>query len=333
MSSNDRRPYVTQADIAREAGVSRPLVSLVLRNSPKVSQEKRERVLKAAAKLGYIGSGIATSLAGNRSNLLVGYLAQNLRNELFIEVYQGMRQRFEPLGHRILIMEGSPNPEDEDRKLRDLISFRPDAVVLGGYAGSTSALKAASNTLPFVSVTRKISEQNVFSVLGDDYAGGMQATEHLLEQGHTAIAHIQLPSDIPYERRAQGYVDAMTDRGLTPRLATGGVTTESGYQAAKALLDSWRPTAIFCATDQLALGALDALRERGLRVPGDVALVGYDNTDTIRRLDISSVDQEAVHQGEVAAMTIIAANENEKAPPPVVTLTPRLMVRGSSTIT
>ena len=332
MSPQRRTRYVTQADIAAEAGVSRPLVSLVLRGAPNVSDEKRERVLAAARRLGYIESRLATDLAGNRSNLLIGYLPQSFGNRVFLDVYEGIASVLQPAGHHVLVMEGSVDPEQEDRNLRELVSFRPDAVILAGYSGSTDTLRAASTTIPFVSVTREMKERNVISVLGDDAAGTRAAVEHLIAAGHIHITHLELPDAMPYETRARTYAETMRAAGLTPHIVPTDITTEGGYRATCGLLDDgYRPSALFCGSDALALGAWDALTERHLAIPDDIALVGYDNTDIVRRLDITSVDQHTHTQGKIAAEAVLAACTGDTPPPEVQLVQPNLIERASST--
>ena len=295
---------VTQADLARRAGVSRSCVSRVVRGLDKVSDDKRERVLRAARELGYIDNGMATALAGNRRRNLVGFLPQSISNQVFGQVYDALKAGMSGDGPQFVIVEGSYDREEEDRQLRELVSFGPDCIVVAGYAGSTDALTAAAHSIPIVSVTRRIWETGVVSVFNDDRAGALLATEHLLSLGHRRIAHLQLPPDTPYEQRAAGYVTAMERAGLTPWLVTPDSYRQSdAYRAVRSLYESGaeRPTAIFCGSDHLALGVLDALHEVGVRVPQDVSVMGYDNQPVARLTGLSTVDQRAGYQGQVAA--------------------------------
>ncbi|VEG74685.1 LacI family DNA-binding transcriptional regulator [Actinomyces slackii] len=326
MSSSQRRRYVTQADVAREAGVSRPLVSLVMKGSPHVSDDKRQRVLQAAAELGYLGNGLATSLAGNRSHCIIGFLAQALSNPVFVDVHDGLAEELMAAGHRVVVMQGGMDPAQEDRSLRDLVALRPDGVVLAGYAGSTGALRAALHSLPVVCVTRDVPEAGVDSVVGDDDAAAREVTERLIALGHRRIAHVPLPASIPYEDRARSYAATMRDHGLEPLLIpTDQVSSASAARAVREAIDaSLRageplPTALFCGNDVLALGALDAVRERGLRVPEDISIVGFDDTEIAGRLGLSSVNQHSRELGRLAASILVArigggAAEKEAGP-------------------
>ncbi len=329
--------FVTQADVAKQAGVSRPLVSLVMRGSPKVSDEKRERVLQAAQELGYIGSSIATSMAGNRDRPVIGFLSQSLSNGFFTDIYRGIQKVAEPSGCIVVVMEGSLDPKKEDSSLRNLVSLRPHGIILAGYAGSTYALKAASSTIPFVSVTRDISDHNVSSIVCNDFDGGVMATNHLVEQGHERILHLALPKEIPYRQRAKGYLQAMEAANLQPNIRHVQQTEEAGRAAAlQVFTDSpgEYPTAIFCASDAIALGVLDAFRGLGVKA-SDCAVVGFDNITEAERLGLSSVDQKSQLQGSLAAKRLLRLLNQECDEPPsmVQVIDPQLIVRETSLTT
>ena len=149
---------VTQADLARRAGVFRSCVSRVVRGLDKVSDDKRERILAAARELGYIDNGLATALAGNRRRRLVGFLPQEISNTVFGDVYDSLKAGLGSEGCQLVIVEGSFDPDDEDARLRELVSFALDCIVVAGYAGSTDALAAAVHSIPIVSVTRRVDE-------------------------------------------------------------------------------------------------------------------------------------------------------------------------------
>lgn len=305
---------VTQADVAKAAGVSRSLVSRVMRGLDKVSEDKRERINRAAAELGYIDNGLATALAGNRTRQLIGFLPQDLGNDLFTDVFSGMKESLDPEHFDLVVVEGAMDPAREDARLRQLVALGPDAVVLAGYAGSQDALSAAVHALPIVSVTRPIELPGVMSVHGDDLAGARAATEYLLSLGHRRIAHVQLPPSIPYEQRARGYRQAMEEAGLDPWLVTPHVpTADAAAQALAHELDAagergqQGPTAVLCGSDNMALGVLEELGRRGLRVPGDVSVMGYDDQRAAGLVGLSTVDQGAREQGRIAGQLLQAA--------------------------
>lgn len=331
----EQRRRVTQADLAARAGVSRSLVSRVMRGLDKVSDDKRERILAAAAELGYIDNGIATALAGNRSHRVVGFLPQDLANDVFVDVFEGLKSVLDPADYHLVIVEGAMDPVLEDARLRQLVSYAPDCVVVAGYAGSTDALAAAVHAIPIVSVTRRIELDGVHSVYGDDRLGAGEATRFLIAHGHTRICHLQLPPSIPYEERAAGYVEAMEAAGLEPRLIAPATTSRSGAQEAvgRALDAGERPTAILCGSDNMALGVLEALEERGLAVPEDVSVVGYDNQRSARLVGLTTVDQDARAQGAFAAHRVrqlLGDEEPGEGSGPGRVFVPRLVERSTT---
>lgn len=331
-TGSGRRRYVTQADIARELGVSRPLVSIALKGRGRISEEKRRLILETAERMGYLGSGIATSLAGNRHSYLIGYLAQSLENPVFVNIFSALAATLEPLGHRVYCMQGGLAPDLEDHHLRDLVSFRPDGVVVAGYSSPTSALTAAARSVPVVTVTRLMEVARVDSILNDDHRGATLATEALIARGHTRIGHLRFPASIPYEMRANGYLETMQAHGLVPQLIDPPqFSTDGAHRAVSELIEAGElPTALFCANDMLALGAMDACAQHGLRVPEDLALIGYDNTDIARRLDLASVDQHAGELGRLAAQTLLARIPHPDAPSVSTVLEPTFIDRRSA---
>lgn len=333
MSPVGRRRYVTQADVARRAGVSRPLVSLVMQGSPHVSDEKREKVLAAAAELGYLNNGVATSLAGNRTRLVIGFLAQSLANPVFVDVYENLADELRPLGHSVVVMQGGFDPAEEDRSLRNLVTLRPDGLVVVGYAGSTSALRAAVHSLPVVAVTRQIDLDGVSSVDSDDQLSSELAVEHLTVLGHRDIVHLALPADIPYEGRADGFRVAMKRRGLVDRVVYPGLSAKGAAAAVEELIATDAlPTALYCGNDILAMGALEALAAHGVSVPADVSVVGHDNTSAAAQTGLTSVDQHAGQQGRIAAGIMMGMIGSTELPPETEKrrLAPELAVRRST---
>jgi DNA-binding LacI/PurR family transcriptional regulator len=286
-----------------------------MQGSPHVTEDKRRRVLQAAESLGYLNNGLASSLAGNRSHHLIGLLAESLSNPIFATVFDRLAEVLRAHEHAVVVMQGSTSAENEDRALRELVTLRPDGLILLGYAGSTSALAAAVHSIPVVSVTRKIEMLGVSSVFGDDDAGGSSATEHLIALGHTDIVHVGLPESIPYEGRATSYRTTMRHHNLVPRIVLPEFSVAGARDQVLELRREERlPTAFFCANDVLALGVLDGLRGSGLRVPEDVSVVGYDNTDQGAREGLTSIDQKVDRQATIAAETLSQRLEDPGAP-------------------
>ena len=316
--------------VAARPGVAKALVSLVLQNSPHVSDEKRRAVLEAVAELRYRPDPVARSLAQRRTRT-IGVIIDDLSNPWYVELLDGLRPVLHEQGLRPLLADG----RTEADAVQALSDLRVDGLVLVGTPSTAAVEQIDRLTAPLPTVvagTREPRLPSVDVVANDDYRGGHLATTHLLDLGHERVAHIIGEGEVG-RLRCASYEAAMTTAGLTPVSEAGDWTEARGRQAALALLRRPdRPTAILAANDLSAIGVLDAAHELGLRVPEDLSVVGYDNTvfAKLGRLSLTTVDSHNAEVGQLAGRTLTARLDGDESTVGTRLLTPALIVRSST---
>jgi DNA-binding LacI/PurR family transcriptional regulator len=322
---------VTIEDVARQAQVSRALVSLVMRDSPKVSPSKRSAVQNAARELGYTPNRLASRLASHRTQTL-GVLLLDLHNPVFADIYDGISEGVAESGKHLMVAVGSTDPDLETQAIRSLLDLRVDGLLLAGYTGKPEDLALMLRGTPAVVITREVDVAGVDSASASDFRGAQLAVEHLQQLGHKEIVHVAKPQGLPYPGRGLGYVNAMERQGLTPVMITADMTERGGRKAIDQYLDSGAavPTAIFAYNDLVALGVLDALSSRSISVPEAVSVIGYDNTELAgsQMVGLTTIDHHAHELGRLAAGTILRRLEGGSDSPQInIHVDPILVVR------
>ncbi len=318
--------------VAERAGVSRALVSLVMNNSPKVSDAKREAVLEAAAELGYRPNLHARNLAQQRTKTL-GMIINDIHNPFFAEVVYGVEAAAEAHGLEVLILNGGRDAERERRAVETHLQFQVEALILVGPKLDDEDILRASYVVPTVVVGAGRNHPGVDTITTDDERGAALAVEHLVAFGHTDIVHIDGNTNISGVPRSRGYEKAMRSAGLEPRILVGGDDEADAEAPVVELAETdSMPTAIFAFNDLIAAGALSTLEAAGLRVPDDVSVVGYDNTfiAELSHMSLTAVNQPRHQMGELAIRTILERIEDGRTEPARIDLVPTLAVRGST---
>lgn len=325
-------PKPTMDDVAREAGVSRALVSLVMRESDKVSERSRGAVLEAAQRLGYRPNLSARHLASKQTRTF-GMVINDLHNPYFAAVADGVKAAADGAGYRLLLNSAFLSDDDERRALETFIDFNVDGIILSGARVSKKVIEQVAASVPVVVASDPVRSSKVDTIHNDDHHGAEMVVEHLVGLGHRHIVHIDGGSGAGAKQRKQGYVATMERHGLEPSVVSGLFTEASGVVATEiALKQHPTLTAIFAGNDMCALGALDALDEAGKQVPADVSLVGYDNTfvAALRHVGLTSIDQGRDQIGRLAVEMLIERVEQGRSAARHVTTEPALVVRGTT---
>jgi LacI family transcriptional regulator len=321
----------TIVDIARLAGVSPATVSRVLTGSVPVAAETAAEVRKAVAQLGYRPNLNAQELVRGRS-MAIGVLTQHPASPYYGEIVRGIELGLEGTEYHAISASGYWDAELERAALELLLARRVDGLLVLGGRLPDAALAAANEHTPLVAVGRGFRGHADHRLRIDNRVGAAEATRHLLELGHRRIAHVS--GDLGHEdagARLQGYRDALAAAGIAedPALVVGGVfETGAGEAAVEQLLAAGVAfTAVFAASDQLAAGVQLGLYRRGLRVPDDVSLIGFDDAPSseFATPPLTTVRQDVHEIGIAAAEGLLRLLAGERAALPVFRT--RLVVR------
>ena len=323
-------------DVAERAGVSRALVSLVMRGSPKVSDTRRAAVLAAAEQLGYTPHAMARQLASQTSTVL-GVLVSDLTNPYFAEIAEVVDARAREEGFESILGSGGRRPAGEQRAVETLLSFRPAGLVLLGPVVPTPVLARAAQAGPVVAVARSTRLPGVDTVNDDGRTGSVLAVEHLTGLGHRRIVHLDGGDGSQAAVRRRGFAEGMAQRGLEPWVEPSEYTEDAGAASVRRLLagrTGGRPgfTAVVAANDVNAIGAISALEDAGLRVPQDVSVIGYDNTSlsALRHISLTTVDQPRTELGRLAVETVLQRIRDGRSEPVRHLLHPTLVIRSTT---
>ncbi|WP_395311967.1 LacI family DNA-binding transcriptional regulator [Mycobacterium sp. AMU20-3851] len=329
-----RRP--TMADVATQAGVSRTLVSFILDGKPGASEETRQRVLTVAEEIGYRPDSAARLLARGRSRTL-GVLMDVC--QLFeAQLVTGIYPAAEHLGYEVLLSANLPD-RDEGVPIDALLSHRCGGLILLGPSSDADKLVALAERVPVVVVGRRLTgippETRLTTVRTDDASGIRDAVGYLVELGHRAIHHVDGGSDPGSADRRKAYRAAMRKHGLAEhaKVIPGAHDEAAGAAAAREILASdSHPTAILAGNDRCALGLLDGLSRAGIDVPGDISLIGYDDSHLSDnpRIDLTTVHQDAAELARHAVRLAVAMLDETAGAETDVVLAPRLVIRGTT---
>lgn len=329
---------VSIGDVARLAGVSRTTVSHVISGKRPVSDAVEGRVRSAMAELGYAPSRMAQNLASGTTRTM-GLLVPDIGNGFFADIAKGVERTAIAGGYNMLLCNTGWNLERELFYLETLKSRAVDGVVYAaGVPAATSQLTGLLGGLPVVAVDEELDDMAQVTVVSDNRVGGRLAAEHLAALGHTRALVAGATEGLASSRlRVEGFSEAWFERtGRAPLVAEGTFEVASGYRLAQEHLGALRDgevTAVFCLNDMVAFGLMQALSENGIDVPGSCSVVGFDDVFAARHVGpgLTTVRQDAVGLGEVAAGLLLEILENGEALPRGVRVLPVDLVERRST--
>jgi LacI family transcriptional regulator len=310
----------TMRDVARLAGVSTSTVSAVINGAVPVSPKRRQKVLDAMTALDYQPDAIARGLKTGRT-FVIGVIVPDITNAFYPEVVRGIEDTARKAGYGVLLCDSAENPRNEENHLSMLFSRRVDGVLLACCAGSTAYAKTAGRHFPIVFVDRIPPINMKYTVSSDNLQAGYIATRHLIDLGHERIAPIAGNLALsPHHDRLEGFRKAMQESHLPIRdeyMVHGDVQIEDGVSACSLLFNLPEPpTAILAGNNKLLLGVLQELEGRGIQVPEEVSLLGFDDYLWNRYFNpsLTAVSQSTYEMGRCAFELLLHAMNGEQAP-------------------
>ena len=329
-------------DIAKALNVTASTVSRALSDHPRISAETKRIVLAAAEKAGYRANGVASALRSGRT-FTIGMIVPTADRSFFSSVVRGIEEVANGAGYNLMICQSNDSYQGEMQDIAALLRAQVDGIVMSNAKETTDFEhfeRLQQQGIPVVLFDRVVYLPGISTVTVDDFRGAFKATEHLIEQGCRRIATFTLPLQHLniYSERLRGYREALLAHGLPVReeyIHRNELNLEGGRAGAAHL---WSlpepPEAIFCQSDYSALGAMQFLKERGLKIPHDVALSGFANEPFTSFIEpaLTTVNQHPVEMGKTVAKLFLEQIEAEKDSfmPKNITLNADLIVRESS---
>lgn len=330
----------TILDIAKELNITFSTVARALNDHPAISAATKKAVRETATRLNYRQNKIASSLRSGRSEI-IGVIVPNLHVSFFSSVVSGIEKVMNANGYNILLFQSNESKKHESKGIETFLQSRVDGIISSVTTETDTSVyrEVKSRNIPLIFFDRELLDLNVSSVVIDDYRGGFIATEHLIKQGYRKILHITAHQDIAiFKERLRGYVDALKHYNLPvdeQLIIRGNFSLNFGMdvirqtQAQGVLYD-----AVFALEDYTAMGAMQALKESGIKIPEEIGVIGFANESfgSLVSPSLSTIDQQTSRMGEETARLFLhqLKTENGIVAPERLILDPILIVRESS---
>ena len=328
-------------DIAKKLNIAASTVSRALNNNPLISEATRKRIKKTADEMGYRPNILAANFRTKKTNT-IGVIVPLINRHFFSSVISGIEDVAYEHGFAVTISQSNDNFEKEDKIAHTLFANRVDGLILsiGMETKTFEHLKLFSDrNIPLVLFDRVVDEIEAHKIVVDDFGGGYHATKHLIERGAKRIAHIGGPLNLKiYKNRQAGFYKALKESGLEideSLIINNSLTRADGIKAIQKLIQNNKlPDAIFCANDTTALSCIIYLQGKGIKVPDEIAIIGFSNEpfSEVVTPSISTIKQPGFLMGQKAAELIINQINNKSAKPnfETITMPTELIIRKSS---
>lgn len=326
-------------DVAEKAGVSIATVSKVINKTGKIGDKTKQKVNRIMKEINYQPSMVASALTGKRTNT-IGLLIPDIANPFFAELARHIEDRGQEEGFNVVMCNTDDDPDKEAQYLQWLRQKSVDGIILATGVQTELTLKELTEQkLPFALIARDLPSLAVDTVLIDDYLGGYQATSHLIECGYKEILSVTTNQESYSEReRLRGYHQALADAGLPFKeelILKCKSTIEAGYETIQTYLkksNKENPKAVFAFNDLIAIGIINGARDSGLKVPEELAVVGFDNTilATVSTPPLTTVAQPIADMGIQVINLLVESMREEQRSKRRIVLTPELVIRGTT---
>ena len=326
-------------DIARELKISASTVSRALQNNPRISVKTREKIIAAAESMGYRPNILASNLRNKKSNT-IGIVVPLINRHFFSSVISGVEDVAFSAGYTVVISQSNDLAAKEISIAHSMFSNRVDGLIISIAMEPTNLehLKAfRKKNIPLVFFDRVVPEIDTNKIVVDDFMGGFRVTQHLIDQGYQRIGHMAGPQNlITYSDRKNGYMEALEKNGIPfdeSLVVTNSLTAGDGVNAIQHLMNlPWPPDAIFCGNDTTALSSMIYLRDKGIRIPEEVGIVGFSNEPFSRVVSpsISTIAQPGFVMGQKAAELILNQIAHKDKTFTTMVMPTELIIRESS---
>lgn len=336
-----KKEKATIHDIARKLNITASTVSRALKDHPRISAETKKAVQKAAQKLNYQPNNIAAALRNGKSNI-IGIIVPTADRTFFSSVVRGIEEIANTAKYNVMICQTYDNYEKEVFTVEALLNARVDGIIVSHGKETQNFdhfLKVKERGIPIILFDRSNDQLEVSNVVIDDFLGAYKATEHLIQQGCKRVAHFTNARKISiFKERLRGYREALLDNGLKfdeSLVVDSNLQLEDGRNSMEQLLKRKDiPDGVFSSSAYGILGAMQVLKEKGFKVPEDVALVGFSNEPftSFTEPSLSTIDQHPMRMGNAAAEIFLEeiAVKDKKFIPQKIVLKPELIIRQSS---